>query len=392
MRAWVLLAALGAGCSPGGGDLPHAPMPASHDEPGTVVAELEPKPTQAENARAPAEQAPDAAEDARSPSVAMAEGDEQDAPPSTEPDPLTMPASRSTSIGPPTSGRLEGGVALPLRAPGLLFNPSKDPGSRFGTVELVQGLVRAAAAVERAQPGAPVTVGDLAREGGGDIPGHASHRTGRDVDVLFYLRREGEEDEDGEPFVPAKAIPLDPEGRGTDYGDLADPADDVPVRIDVERTWAFVAALLADEHAEVQRILIVEHLRERLLEEARRAETAPAVVQRFAEITCQPRFPHDDHMHIRVFCSAEDLGAGCQDTPPLFPWRKQELAAAGVKPVLAKAGGNDERPATPKKKPTLKTLAQARAEAGPMHEDVVEFLDRRESWAKRPRPGRRWCR
>jgi hypothetical protein len=203
--------------------------------------------------------------------------------------------------------------------------------------------------------------------------------------VLFYLRRE-----DGEPFVPAKAIPLDPEGRGTDYGDLADPADDVPVQLDVARTWSFVAALLADEDAAVQKILVVEHLRSRLLEQARRVEAPAAVVQRFADVTCQPRFPHDDHMHIRVFCSPEDIAAGCVDAPPIYPWRERELTAAGVEPVLT--GSDDEDvPPKPKPRPKLKTIAQARAEAGPMHEDVVEFLDRRETWAKRPHPGRRWC-
>lgn len=307
--------------------------------------------------------------------------------PPSEPEVLSLPASTSTSIGHPTSGRLEGGVALPLQAPGLLFNPSKDPGSRYGTVELVAGLVRAAGTVERASPGAPLTVGDLAREGGGEISGHASHRTGRDVDVLFHLRHD---DAEGAPFVPSKAIPLDPDGRGTDYVDLADPTDDVPVRLDAERTWSFVAALLADEAAAVQRIFVVEHVRSALLDEARRVGAPQDIVERFAEVTCQPRFPHDDHMHIRVFCSPEDVAAGCEDTQPLYPWRKQALAAAGVKPVISRRSGDED--AKPKSKPKLKTLAQARAEAGPMHEDVVEFLDRRAAWAKQPHPGRRWCR
>jgi penicillin-insensitive murein DD-endopeptidase len=365
MRPWVLLVVLGIGCSPSSPDGSRTPAPHTG---APAPTKAEPGPSAGVESTPPSSAAPGLAE----------------ATPA-EPDLLTLSGARSTSIGSCTTGRLEGSVALPLQASGLLFHPAKDPGSRFGTVELVQGLVRAAAAVERASPGAPLTVGDLAREGGGEISGHGSHRSGRDVDLLFYLRRE-----DGEPFVPAKAIPLDPEGRGTDYGDLADPADDVPVRIDVTRTWGFVAALLADEAAAVQRIFIVEHLRSRLLEEARRVAAPAAVVKRFAEVTCQPRFPHDDHMHIRVFCSAEDVAAGCVDGPPLYPWRTDALAAAGVKPVL---GGRDDDDAPKPKapRPKLRSLAQARAEAGPMHEDVVAFLDRRDGWAKRPRPGRRWC-
>lgn len=310
-------------------------------------------------------------------------------PPAPDPDPLAASGADSTSIGSCTTGRLDRSLALPLRAPGLLFHPNKDPGSRFGTVELVQGLVRAAAAVERVHPGVPVTVGDLARETGGELSGHASHRSGRDVDVLFYLQRE-----DGEAFVPAKAIPLDPAGRGTDYGDLADPSDDVPVMLDLARTWSFVAALLADEAVAVQRIFIVEHLRTRLLEQAERVDAPADVMERFAEVTCQPSFPHDDHMHIRVFCSPEDVAAGCLDGPPMYPWRKRALATAGVEPVLVGQGDDEtSRSAAPRKpKPKLKTIEQARAEAGPMHEDVVAFLDRRNAWVKKPHPGRRWCR
>jgi penicillin-insensitive murein endopeptidase len=393
MRRWVLLAAIATGCRPG---------PSSED--AAARAEADGAATDEQGARTGPTASGPATTSERSGETKAGIGTVGDTKTGTtsagdtkpagttsvatanpEPDPLTTPASRSTSIGTCTEGRLEGGIALPLTAPGLLFHPDKDPGSRFGTVELVAGLVRAAGAVERARPGAPLTVSDLAREGGGEISRHASHRSGRDVDVLFYLLRE-----DGQPLVPAKAIPLDPEGRGTDYGDLADPADDVPVTLDAARTWSFLAALLADESAAVQRIFVVEHLRRRLLDEARRVEAPAELVQRFAEITCQPGFPHDDHMHVRVFCSAEDIAAGCIDAPPIYPWRTAALAEAGVEPVLA-GRGDDEAP-RPKRKPDIKTIEQARAEAGPMHEDVIAFLDRRQSWVKRPHPGRRWCR
>ena len=378
VRATVLGAMIVMSCGGGAEPGPTAPDP----RPG----EIEPagaggsEPSAKESTSKPAEPAAGAAApEPAEPDAGAA------APEPTEPDPLTFDATRSTSIGSPTHGRLEGGVALPLRAPGLLFLPRKDPGSRYGTVELVQGLVRAAAAMERAEAGAPVSIGDLSREAGGNIPSHASHRSGRDVDVLFFLRREA----DDEPFLPSKFIPLDPEGRGTDYGDLADPFDDVPVRIDLRRTWSFVAALLADESTDLQSILVVEHLRSLLLEEAERVGSPPELIQRFSEITCQPKLPHDDHMHIRVFCSADDIAAGCEDTPPVYPWRRRELAASGTKVVLA---GKAPPDAEEEPRPKLKTIEQARAEAGPMHEDVVEFLDRRKAWASKPHPGRRWCR
>lgn len=391
MRRCVLVAAFALGCRPGASTEDGAPVEREREaaSAGAVAgATASGSAGPVAGAPASASAASEREREAASAGSVAGEPASKSTEDSAEPDPLTAPASRSTSIGSCTAGRLEGGIPLPLAGPGLLFSPAKDPGSRFGTVELVGGLVRAARAVDRASPGAVLTVSDLSREAGGEIPRHASHRSGRDVDVLFYLRRES-----GEPFVPSKMIPLDPEGRGTDYGDLADPADDVPVVLDAARTWSFVAALLADEAVAVQRIFVVEHLRSRLLDEARRVEAPAEVIERFAEITCQPGFPHDDHMHVRVFCSAEDVAAGCADGAPIYPWRKQALAAAGVEPAVG--GSEDEegpRKKGPKPKPDIKSIAQARAEAGPMHEDVVAFLDRRQAWVKRPHPGRRWCR
>ena len=297
------------------------------------------------------------------------------------PDPLTLTPDYSTSIGGPTTGRIEGGVPLPLRGPGYRFNPAKDPESRYGTVELVAALVRAATAVHEQMPGNELTFGDLGRPAGGDIPGHASHRAGRDVDVYFYMF-----DADGKPF-DAKAIPLDPDGKGTDYLDLADPADDVAVQIDLPRTWKFCEALLSDEKVHVQRIFVVEHVRDMLLAEAKRQKAPKAIIERFGHLTCQPKAPHDDHLHIRVFCTPEDIAAGCEDGSPIYPWHKKLLAAAGTEAVIAKPA-----PKKKKAKASLVSRAQARLEAGTMHEDVRAFLDRREAWARKPHPGRQYCR
>lgn len=297
------------------------------------------------------------------------------------PDPLSLAPEDSTSIGGPSTGRVEGGVPLPLRGPGYRFNPAKDPESRYGTVEMVASLVRAATAVHDAMPGNELTFGDLGRAEGGDIPGHASHRAGRDVDVYFYLF-----DGEGKPF-DAKAIPLDPDGKGTDYLDLADPSDDIPVEIDVPRTWKFCEALLSDEKVHVQRIFVVEHVRQMLLDEARRQSAPKKVRERFGQLTCQPRAPHDDHLHIRFFCTAQDIEAGCEDGNPIYPWHKKMLAAAGTKAVIAKRA-----PKKKKKKRSLVSRAQARVEAGAMHQDVRDFLDRREAWATKPHPGRPYCR
>jgi penicillin-insensitive murein endopeptidase len=300
--------------------------------------------------------------------------------PSPDPDPrdlAALPPARSTSIGAPNNGRLEGAVAFPLSGPGFRFNPRRRPEARYGTVELVQALARAARAVAEAFPGAELTVNDLSLEGGGPIAHHGSHQNGRDVDTLFYLR-----DAEGRPY-PSVGAPLDPEGRGVDFKDLADPDDDVEVRIDLPRTWRFVEKLLADPRARVQRIYVAEHLRTLLLAEARRAGAPPRVLRRFRHVTCQPSYPHDDHFHIRLFCSPQDLQAGCEDRLPLYPWHRRHLAEAGVEPRISR------RPK--KRSPKITTADEAKAAAGAMHERVRAFLARREAWMDKPHPGRPYC-
>lgn len=298
------------------------------------------------------------------------------------PDPLTLGPSYSTSKGSPNEGSLEGGVPLPLYGPGFRFSPRKKPERRHGTVELVAALVRAAVHVHetmpKTEPASILTFGDISMTEGGEIAGHGSHRAGRDADVMFYLLHD-----DGTP-AESKAIPLDPEGRGTDFKDLATPDDDVPVRIDIARTWAFVAALVADESVQLQQIYVVEHIRSLLLAQAKTVNADAAVVQRFADITCQPRFPHDDHMHIRVFCSADDIAAGCYDVAPIFPWQRALLKQAGTAPVAP--------PKRTTKRPKLTSVEEARQKAGPMDAAVSEFLDRRKAWTKAPHPGRKWCK
>lgn len=292
---------------------------------------------------------------------------------------LALPGSLSTSVGGPNDGRIEGAVAIPERGPGFIHNSRRpNEGARYGTVEMVQALVRAAAEVDRTLPGSPLYINDLGLQNGGDIPHHGSHETGRDVDVLFYMR-----DRRGNP-IPSKAVPLDPQGRGWDFGDLDDPRDDVRMRIDVPRTWRFVRALLEDERAHVQRIFVVEHIRTLLLTHAEQVRAPQRVRDRFADATCQPGTPHDDHLHIRFFCTAEDIRGGCLDGAPMYPWRIAELRRQGVEPTMTRlerrrVRGNGTTPPAPTATPRH-------------HERVEQFLRAREAWMRQPHPGRPYCR
>ncbi len=296
-------------------------------------------------------------------------------------DPMSLTPAFSASIQNPTDGWLVGGVPLPMEGVGFRFNPNKEARRRYGTVELVQALIRASSSVAKAHPGGTLTVNDIAMPGGREVGGHASHRNGRDVDVMFYLV-----DADGSPY-PSKSIPIEPDGSGVDYRELGVAEDDVPVALDVPRTWAFVANLLADERAHVNRIFVVEHVRSLLLAHAESVDAGVLVRQRFEEVTCQPKFPHDDHFHIRFYCSADDIAAGCEDTFPIYPWHEAHLAAQGTTVRLAKK--------RPRPKPKLVSVAEATRRAkkkyGAFHPEVKAFLERRKAWVAKPHPGRTYC-
>jgi penicillin-insensitive murein DD-endopeptidase len=284
----------------------------------------------------------------------------------------------STSIRNPNDGSLRGGVPLPLVAPGLRFNPARDPKSRYGTVELVRGLVDAGGRVDRERGGLPVTVNDISLARGGPIPHHGSHQSGRDVDVFFYQLGP-----DGKPIESVGAF-FDPSGAGVDFRDLADPSDDVALKLDIPRTWLFVQALIEDERAKLQQIFVAEHLRTLMLDYARAQDVPAATIDRFAEMSCQPSYPHDDHFHFRFFCAVDDILDGCRDSPPMYPWRRQELEDAGLRPLpLART-----REGAMAK---IVTHEEARIAAGLMDAEVQRWLDSRKQWIDPPHPGRPYC-
>jgi penicillin-insensitive murein endopeptidase len=296
---------------------------------------------------------------------------------------MTLSGEVSTSIGLPAEGRLKGAVAFPKQAPGVRLNPRRlNPESYYATVETVQAILKAAAVVQgelSSPPGCELTVNDLGFAEGGPISHHGSHQAGRDLDVLFYLL-----DLEGNPR-PAKGVPLNTKGRGTDYDDLADPSDDVPVKLDVRRTWRFLQALAEDEQSLIQRIFVAEHIRTLLMDHATKIRAPRAARELVGHLTCQPGTPHDDHLHLRFFCSPDDLGLGCRDMPPIYPWHRQRLAELGLEPVIG-------RPSPSRPRAKTVSAAQASAKASPMHWKVTAFLKQRESWSKQPHPGRPYCR
>ncbi len=213
------------------------------------------------------------------------------------------------SVGLPHAGFLDGAKDLPKESPGLRWRSAAD--FHFGVPRLVDALQDAAAAVAKQRPtGVPMFVGEISAKTGGRLPKHHSHRTGRDVDVMFFMTTL-----DGAPLAGAEFVKFGPDGLGVD-------ASGRFVRFDVEREWLFVRSLLTNERIHLQWIFIATPL-EALLVEHAIARGEPAEMVAMAEkVMLQPgdSLPHDDHTHVRVACEAEERVRGCIDNGPQWAW------------------------------------------------------------------------
>ena len=213
----------------------------------------------------------------------------------------------SISVGKPSRGYLVDGVRLPDRGEGYVTRDVwRERDNRFGTDELID-LVTAVARRMKAQiSGVKLVVADLSGQGGGErIAFHRSHQTGRDVDLLYYMR-----DANGQPFEPDAMHVFDARGRARDGSGIV---------IDIPRTWTLVKELLTAPEAPVQWIFMYQPIALRLIEHAEKIGEPEALVAR-ARMACrQPgdSARHDDHMHVRVYCSAADRAYGCVDIGPM---------------------------------------------------------------------------
>ncbi len=206
------------------------------------------------------------------------------------------------SVGEPFHGVLSEGMSLPQLGEG--FKRLRDDDMRWGNPRLVHAVMRAALAVARARPGGePLVVGDLSKKGGGRVVNHHSHRSGRDVDLLFFAVTP-----DGRPVENDGFIKMGKDGLGT--------ARQHPpsfVRIDVERMWLLVRALAEDEEADVQFLFVARWLEALLVEHALARGESDAVVWRAATLMREPGDAgvHDDHLHVRIGCTAAEMVQGC---------------------------------------------------------------------------------
>ena len=209
-------------------------------------------------------------------------------PPPHHADHDVVPMGRS--VGSPTSGHLVGGAHLD-DAPYIRVMPADRAGDvRWGLGSLVGMIDRAARRVRHMFPGAVLNVGHLSKHGGGGIEMHASHESGRDADLPFYVDDSRGKQVFSEHMVSFRGDGTSPVWPGAHFDDA--------------KNWALVAALLEDPVARVTHIFVSAPLRLRLLAYAAHVGAPEALRTRAAFTMVQPRgtLPHDDHFHVRIAC------------------------------------------------------------------------------------------
>ena len=216
--------------------------------------------------------------------------------------------SASVSSGLPWDGRLKRGVRLHPNASLRPVAHCASRGNFYGTTELVSLVERTARAVAARWPGSQLSVGELSAAKGGKLEGHHSHRSGRDVDVAFFMH-----DEQGRISRFRHFVAFGGEG-------IAQRAQQT-LRFDDAKNWALVSTLLRDRAARVQYIFVAQPLRTRLLMQGRRQAESDDFLRAAAAVMVEPRLAekHDDHFHVRIYCPRDDRPE-CQDIEPYWPW------------------------------------------------------------------------
>jgi penicillin-insensitive murein endopeptidase len=208
---------------------------------------------------------------------------------------------------------LTGAVELPQRGEGYARYRQVSP-HYWGNPRLVRAIETAAAAVMRERPGgAPLLVGDLSARGGGKISGHNSHRTGRDVDLLWYVTTPA-----GAPVLSPGFVRVGPDGLARVDG----AEEERFLALDVERQWLLFKELLTTEGVGVQFFFVSRDVEALLVEYALSRGEQLELVWHAQTVMLQPAdsAAHDDHVHMRIACTAEEAATGCEGGGPHWEW------------------------------------------------------------------------
>ena len=218
----------------------------------------------------------------------------------------------SFSVGDTRDGYMVNGRPLP--APSLLLRQlpvQYERGLAYATTDMVELFVDTARAMEKKYPGTIMYLGNMAAREGGDIPYSVSHNAGRDADIGFYLK-----DAEGKFAHPQNLHKINRRFQSREEGPV--------YTFDLEKNTTLIELLLTHPKVRVQFIFLAKHLRTAIYRELVARGSSPELLERF-EMSVQNQAAHDDHFHVRIYCSNSDICAGCVDKSVIHPWHEDPL-------------------------------------------------------------------
>ena len=218
----------------------------------------------------------------------------------------------SFSIGDTRDGYMVNGQPLPV--PSLLLRQlpvQYERGIAYGTPNLIKILVDTARTMQKKYPGTIMYMGNMGLREGGDIPYSVSHNSGRDADIAFYLK-----DADGK-FAR-------PQNMYKQSAHLTAHTPEGLLVFDLEKNTTLIETLLSHPKINIQFIFLAKHLRSAIQRELVRRGASEEFLAKFEE-TVQVQSAHHDHFHIRIYCSNEDICAGCIDKSLIHEWQEDPL-------------------------------------------------------------------
>ena len=190
------------------------------------------------------------------------------------------PAHPPQSIGSPNRGKLRNAMPLP-EGDSWRLRPMRR--RAWGTHTTVAALVDAFEAYGATYPDGPkIRMGEIAKRTGGRVSPHASHRSGRDVDI-GYISKGNDDGTDRWRYMSERTF-------------------------DAEKNWFLIQEIL--KTGEVQTIYISRKLQKLLHAEAAKTLSDEQLARLFeyprtsesAHATLQHWRGHHNHMHVRFRC------------------------------------------------------------------------------------------
>ena len=200
---------------------------------------------------------------------------------------------RGQSVGRPHKGKLKNGVQLP-HDPGYYRRRTN---SAWGAQHVVDYTRAAVAAVRKKHPKVHrLAVGDLSSKKGGWIAGHASHQSGRDIDLGLYFK--------ARPAGYPKEFVAASKGR-----------------LHVAATWTLVYSLYksSSKPGGARKIFLDYSIQKSLYKHARAQGVSRATLKKVLQYPdgrwakkrlVQHVHNHHDHLHVRFGCPPKDKSCG----------------------------------------------------------------------------------